>query len=130
MKKLSLLVLSAFLVTGCANSGNKAIKGLSQAEVSQSIQPNVTTQSQVRALFGSPLETTYTDAGLEIWRYEYVDATALTAETIGSAVLTFGLAGTKTEGTKYELTVLFNDDGTVKKFNMNDSAVQSGTGIF
>lgn len=129
MKILTLITI-IILLAGCANAGNRAVKGLTQADVKQSIEVNKTTKEKVRELFGSPMETSYTDGGLEIWKYEYVDATALTAETIGSAILTLGLAGTKSEGTKYELTMLFNDDGTVKKFNMNDSLVESGTGIF
>ena len=129
MKHLSLIALIIFL-TACASAGNKAVEGLSQEDVKKSITLNQTTSDQVRQLFGSPMETSYTDGGLEIWKYEYVDASALTAETVGSAILTLGLAGSKSKGTKYELTLLFNDDGTVKKFNMNDSAVEAGTGIF
>jgi outer membrane protein assembly factor BamE (lipoprotein component of BamABCDE complex) len=130
MNRSFIILISIALLAGCANAGNKAVDGLTQADVSKSLVQEKTTKNEVRNLFGSPMETTYTDGGLEIWKYEYVDASAMTAETVGSMLLTFGLAGTKTEGTKYELTILFNDNDTVKKFNMNDSEVQSGTGIF
>jgi hypothetical protein len=47
--------------------------------------------------------------------------------TIPSLVFTLGLAGTRHSGTRKQLTVLFNDDDTIKKVNMSESPVTTGT---
>ena len=65
-----------------------------------------------------------------IYRYHYDDTTALTAETVGSVLLTFGLAGTKTKGQRNELTILFDENDIVKKFNMSNSDIETGTLLF
>ena len=115
---------------GCANTGSVILKDINEAEVSSKISAGKTTREEVRATFGSPLETTYTDGGLEIWKYEFEDISHFTKETVASAVLTLGLAGGKSKGTVKELIVLFDDDYVVKRFNMSESPVQRGSGLF
>ena len=81
-------------------------------------------------MFGSPIETTYTDGGSLIWTYRYDDTTALTPETVASTVLTLGIAGTKSRGTRNELVVLFDENDVVRRFNMSNSPIVIGTGVF
>jgi len=126
---LFILVASIFVV-GCASKGSTAIKDVDEKKVRAQIVEGKTTREEVRALFGSPLETTYTDAGLEIWKYQYDDTTGFTAETVGSVILTLGLAGFTEEGTRNELVILFDEDYKVKRFNMSNSDVRTGTGLF
>ena len=132
MKKFSLLVVLGFtiLITGCANSGNKSVKGVSQTQVEQVIVIGETTKQNIQTVFGAPLETTYTDSGLLIWKYQYDDTSMLNLETVASVYLTLGLAGTKSKGTRNELVVLFDENDIVKKFNMSNSPIETGTGIF
>jgi outer membrane protein assembly factor BamE (lipoprotein component of BamABCDE complex) len=106
------------------------LKDLKESDVNAKIVVGKTTRNQVRAMFGSPLETTYTDGGLEIWKYRFEDTTGWNAGNIASATLTLGLAGSKQVGTEKELIILYNDDYTVKRFNMSSSPVQRGTGVF
>ena len=117
-------------MAACANVGNKSVKDITKEEVASSIVVSQSTASQIESRFGSPFESTYTDGGLMIWKYRYDDATALTAETIGSTVLTLGLAGVKTKGTRTELVILFDENDIVKKFNLSNSPIETGTGIF
>ena len=128
--KLLLVLTSCFLIAACANVGNQSVKGLTQAGVESSIVISQTTKSQIESKFGSPFESTYTDGGLMIWTYRYDDTTALTAETVGSTVLTLGLAGMKTKGTRTELVILFDENDIVKRFNLSNSPIEAGTGIF
>jgi len=127
MKLLAILTLCALI--GCANQGSTVLKKLSERDVNTQIHPGKTTRNQVRAMFGSPLETTYTDGGLEIWKYRYEDTTGLNAANIASQTLTLGLAGSRRVGTEKELIILYNDDYTVKRFNMSEAPVQRGTGL-
>jgi hypothetical protein len=80
-------------------------------------------------MFGSPLETTFTDGGLEIWKYSFEDVTSFNAANMASATLTLGLAGSRVTGRQKELMILYNDDYTVKRFNMSSAPVQRGTGF-
>lgn len=134
MRSKSLLIISILfglsVVSGCANVGNASLEDLTEAEASEKIVKGETTKEQVRSMFGSPYETTFTDGGLEIWRYQYDDTSAFTPETVGSAVLTFGLAGSKARGTRNELVVLFDSNNIVKQFSMSNSPIEAGTGIF
>ena len=125
-----LLICTALVFTGCANEGSTVLKKISEEEVQGKIVVGKTTRDQVRGMYGSPLETTYTDAGLEIWKYQYDDTTGLNAENIASAVLTLGLAGSKHTGDRKELIVLFDENNIVKRFNMSVSPVTKGTGLF
>jgi len=117
-------------LVGCANVGNKSIKDVSDADVALKIEEGVTTREEVRDAFGGPMETTYTDSGLLVWKYQYDDTSALTPETVGSVLLTFGLAGTKARGQRNELVVLFNEDDIVERFSMSNSDIESGTMLF
>ena len=81
-------------------------------------------------MFGSPYKTSYTDNGSLIWTYQYDDTSALTPETVGSVLLTLGLAGTKSKGTRNELVILFDEKNIVKKFNMSNSEIETGTILF
>lgn len=130
MNKYLLVMLVAFLSIGCANTGNKSLKNVSETDVQKTIIIGQTTKEQIRTEFGSPFKTTYTDGGLEVWSYQYDDTSAFTPETIGSVVLTLGLLGTKARGTRNELVILFDENNIAKRFNMSNSPIESGTGVF
>ena len=125
-----LAVCSCLALSGCANQGSTVLKNVSESEVESRIVVGKTTRDEVRTLYGSPLETKYTDVGLEIWTYQYDDTTGLNAENVASVVFTLGLAGSKQTGDRKELVVLFDENNIVKRFNMSKSPVTKGTGIF
>jgi hypothetical protein len=127
--KIIPFVLISIFAVGCANSGSTVLKNLSEDDVNRAIVVGKTTRNEVRAMFGSPLETTYTDGGLEIWKYSFEDVTSFNAANMASATLTLGLAGSRVTGRQKELMILYNDDYTVKRFNMSSAPVQRGTGF-
>ena len=132
MKKITIftLCISLIAITGCANSGNKSVKNVTQQQVEQTVVEGKTSKQEIQRMFGAPIETSYTDSGLLIWKYRYDDTSMLNLETIASVYFTLGLAGTKSEGTRNELVVLFDENDIVRKFNMSNSAIETGTGIF
>ena len=131
MKNLLIIFIGLmFTLAGCTGAGNESIKNASEAQVKKQITEGITTKDQVQAMFGSPIKTSYTDNGSLIWTYQFDDTTALTPQTIGSVLFTWGLAGTKTKGTRNELVVLFDENNLVKKFNMSNSKINSGTNLF
>jgi len=76
-------------------------------------------------MFGAPLSTAF-DGGLLVWKYEFDDP-IMDLITIPFLIFTGGLAGTRSSGTRKQLNILFNDDDTVKKINMTESPVTTGT---
>jgi hypothetical protein len=130
MKGLILTFLMIMVISGCANSGNKSVEDATPESVGAVLKVGETTKQEVEAIFGPPIETTYTDGGLLIWTYRYDDTSALTVETVGSVLLTLGLAGAKSEGTRNELVILFDENDVIKRYNMSNSPIETGTGIF
>lgn len=77
-------------------------------------------------MFGSPATTSFTDGGLEIWKYEL---SKMKADAV-NFIPVVNLFGSSASGTKKELVILFNDNGTVRKFSMSESPVNVKTGVF
>ena len=121
------IALSFVIVGGCATAsgGNQTLKNETEASAASKIINNVTTQSEIRAMFGSPYETTFTDGGMEIWKYRLDD---LRGDAINYVPI-LNLFGSSYSGTRKELVLLFNDDGTVKRNSMSESAVQNKSGV-
>ncbi|MBS1018744.1 outer membrane protein assembly factor BamE [Gluconobacter cerinus] len=112
-------------LTGCASEGNEALKNETSASIDQKIHDGVTTKDQIRALFGDPRESTFTDSGHEQWRYAFTNASSDAANFIPL----YGDLHQGTHGTEKTLTVIFNGD-VVWHHTMNASAVKTGSGLF
>ena len=126
-KSIYLAIALSFVIVGCvtASGGNQTLKNETEASAASKIINNVTTQSEIRAMFGSPYETTFTDGGMEIWKYRLDD---LRGDAINYVPI-LNLFGSSYSGTRKELVLLFNDDGTVKRNSMSESAVQNKSGV-
>jgi hypothetical protein len=126
MKNYLIAAACVLFIFGCATSGNQTLKNESESSVTAKIINGVTTQSEIKAMFGSPYETTYTDGGLEIWKYRLDD---MRADAINYVPIV-NWFGSSFSGTRKELVVLFDEDGTVKRNSMSESDVQNKTGVF
>lgn len=123
MKRLAVVVLSALIMAGCASSGNQKISKETEVSVQSKLKEGKTTKSEVKSFFGSPDAVSYTDSGNEIWKYSFAKV-----KVNGTTFIPFyGLFHNGTNGTKKELTVLFNDD-VVKKYTMSESAINTKSG--
>jgi hypothetical protein len=119
-------LIAGLTLSGCVSNGNETLRKESEASVAQKIVEGKTTKAEIKAMFGSPLKTTFTDGGLEIYSYEL---SKMTADAINYVPLV-GLLGGTASGTKKELVILFDDQGLVKKFSMSESPVKVKTGVF
>jgi len=122
----SILALATISLAGCASAGNQSLKTENEATVAQKVVAGKTTKAEIRAMFGSPASTSFTDGGLEIWTYELAHMKADGVDYIPVV----GLFGSSASGTKKQLVVLFDDAGTVKKYSMSESPVTVKTGVF
>ena len=116
-----LIVLLA--AVGCVGSGNKALKEETRESVAEKLHKGQS-REEVRAMFGDPVTTDY-DGGYEKWKYVFSQSQANAANFIPYASLLFG----GSTGTQNELIVLFDENDRVIKYSMNESAVETDTGI-
>ncbi len=122
----TLLISTVLLIQGCASHGNESLRKESEGSISQRIVENKTTKQEIKNMFGSPLTTSYIESGTEIWKYELSDVSGDAVNYIPIV----NMFDSSASGKKKELTILFNDNGTVKKYNMSESDVQVKTGLF
>lgn len=119
-------VAAALILSGCASVGNETLRAESEQTITTKIVEGKTTKNEIRAMFGSPLKTSFTDGGLEIWNYEFSN---VSADAI-SYVPVINMFGGSASGKKKELVVLFESNNTVKRYSMSESHVTQKTGLF
>lgn len=119
-------IVIAMLTSGCASTGNETLRAESEGSVSQKIVEGKTSKAEVRKMFGSPMKTSFTDGGLEIWTYEF---TKISADAV-SYIPIVSMFGGSSSGTKKELVVMFDDKGLIKRYAMSESDVKTKTGMF
>lgn len=124
-KSLVVGILAVGLLAGCASSGSKALRDHSEQTVATHIIEGETTKREVLQVFGSPMNTTFTDGGREIWEYSFAD---MSADAVTYIPIVNWL-GTSSSGTQKKLTILFDDD-VVSRYSMTESDVRTGTGLF
>jgi outer membrane protein assembly factor BamE (lipoprotein component of BamABCDE complex) len=122
---LPIVAIAALFIQGCATAGNDSLRKETEESVAMKITEGQTTREQVKSMFGSPFETSYTDGGLEIWKYELAKMKADAA----SYIPVVGLFAASSSGMRKELTILFDEEGVVRKFNMSESPVKVRSGL-
>ena len=126
IKKSFAAAMALAVLTGCASVGNETLRAESESSVQKKISEGKSTKSEVRSMFGSPMKTSFTDGGLEIWTYEF---TKVSADAI-SYVPLVNLFGASVSGTKKELVILFDKSGLLQRYSMSESEVKQKTGVF
>jgi len=127
MKKYLFITLSFLIIASCGTTtGNRVLLAETEISVDSKIIEGITTQSEIKAMFGSPFETTFTDGGMEIWKYRFdnLDADAVNYIPI------VNMFTQSYSGDRKELVLLFNDNGTVKRSSMAESDVTTKAGLF
>lgn len=125
MKLLLSIVLAVFLV-GCSSVGNEQIKTESQETIEDKLISGVTTKQQVKELFGDPMDATFHPDGSEMWKYVFTK----TSCNFSCYFIYTAWAYRSSSGTAKTLTILFNDNDTVRKHTLSESPVESKSGIF
>ena len=124
---ISLLLAGLVVFAGCeSTTGNESLRKESEASIAAKIIEGKSMKEEVRAAFGSPLTTSFTDGGLEIWNFEL---SKMKADAVNYIPLV-GLFGATESGTKKQLVILFDENDVVKKVSMSESPVKVKTGIF
>lgn len=125
-KSTTLAAIVCMALIGCASVGNESLRKESESSVSSKIIQGKTSKAEVRAIFGSPNKTSFTDGGLEIWNFDF---TNVSADAI-SYVPIVNLFGASSSGKKKELVVMFDQADVVKRYSMSEADVTQKTGFF
>jgi len=127
INKMEMVVIIGLgLLASCATVGNDKLKDENKQTIGNKITEGKTTMAEVKVMFGTPMTTSYTDSGLEVWKYEI---THMSADAT-SYIPVVSLFASSSSGTKKELVILFDDKGKVRKYKMSSSPVKMRTGLF
>ena len=126
MLRILIICLATLTLSACATTGNQSLKDETEASVENKITEGRTTQAQVQQMFGSPISTSFTSAGDEVWTYQFatMQADAVNFIPVVSAF------GSSVSGKQKELVILFDRRDVVKRFSMTDSNVSTKSGLF
>lgn len=121
-----MLVLVTCALAGCASSGNLVLKNETQKTVAHKIRRGVTTEADIRRIYGDPMKTSFTDSGNLIWEYDFIKGHAK-AENYIPFVNMFASGAV---GDKKQLVIMFNKRGIVRNYSMSTSKVEESSSIF
>ena len=113
------------LLSGCASTGVQQLKDESSSSVSTKISKGKSTKDDVRAAFGDPTETSFTDSGNELWRYKYSHSSAKGINFV--PIVNIFTSGANID--KKELVVFYDEHGVVKNYSMQASKEEVRNGI-
>lgn len=121
--KMVAIVLMGVLAAGlggCATSGAGGVRDLTQEQAARVLVVGKTSKAEVRAALGEG-EVTPFASGAEVWVYSYEEGAARFASFIP---LVGRLANNGR--TIKELKIIFGADGVVRKYQLQDIALQIG----
>lgn len=117
LRDFRILALAAALLVmcGCYSGGNYALDKADEESIAKTLVKGVTTRQEVLSAYGNPLSKSPTADG-ETWLYQYTEGRARATALIPGA-------GLITDTSKYDmkqLTILFNQSGTVQSYTWSD----------
>lgn len=124
MRKL-LFIVSFSLLTACSTTGNTVLAIDNNKKIAL-IKEGTTTQSETLDVLGNPLGISFTDGGLEIWRY----TTEQTRQHLVNFIPVANWLGTARSGKRKELVILFDQYKVASKVKYYESDIKISTGIY
>lgn len=105
-------------MAGCAATGNGRIQDLTQERAIAMLAEGRTTRDEVRLALGEPVVSSF-PSGREVWFYQYTNSPARLVKYV-PLVGRISATGTEVK----ELRILFDKDGRVKKFRLQQIRLQ------
>jgi hypothetical protein len=119
-------LLSTSLLTGCAGFGNESIADVSPKKASAQLVRGQTRQDGVREMYGEPAKISFTDAGLEMWEYDY---SRLLASTTTDSFPYVSLSFVDVDSGKKSLVIFFDKSKVVQKYKLSTSRIDFSGGL-
>lgn len=128
MKKVTVaslvLVVGLSALSGCTTTGSESLANETPESISNKIHKGVTTKQQLIDMLGAPMETTFTDGGLEVLTYEYTRL-----KPHAQNFIPYNVISQVADAKKKELVVLLDKNSRVKNLVMNISDTQKRWGV-
>lgn len=118
------LVVSVSVLSGCTTIGSESLANETAESIGSKIHKGVTTKQQLVAMLGAPMETTFTDGGLEVLSYEYIRL-----KPRAQNFIPYNVISRVADGKKKELVILLDENSRVKNLVMNVSDTQKRWGM-
>ena len=124
IRSLAMATFVAVMATGCATSGNVAMKEKNQQSIDSVIVKGKTTKQDVSNKFGSADNVSFTDSGNEVWTYRHSRSKPMARNFIPWNVFSMG-DNVKTK----ELVILFDAKGVVSNYTFRETDNQTKFGV-
>lgn len=124
LRSLAVATVVAVMATGCATSGNVAMKEQTQQTIDNVIVKGKTTKQDISNKFGSADNVSFTDSGNEVWTYRHSRSKPMARNFIPWNVFSVG-DNVKTK----ELVILFDAKGVVSNYTFRETNNQSKFGV-
>jgi len=109
-----------FIAVALLVSGNEKVRTETMDTVGTKVVKGTTTKDQVRSLYGEPTAVSLTDAGSEVWTYEYAHATANAA----SFVPIVGMFAGGSNVNKNEVVFIFDKNNVMQNYTVHASQTE------
>ncbi|SIO08173.1 hypothetical protein [Vannielia litorea] len=119
--------LAALLaLAGCDSTGNQGISQETEESVQTKLTEGVTTQAEVRQMFGAPGNVSFSSGGHDIWSYDYSEM----KQSALNYIPYVNQLGSSAKGTRKQLVILFNARKVVRRYTLMESEVVERSGLF
>jgi len=118
------LIAGLSILSACSTIGNESLSNESPESIGNKIHEGVTSKQQLINMLGAPMETTFTDGGLEVLTYKYKRL-----KPRAQNFIPYNIISQVSDGKKKELVILLDESSLVKKLVMNVTDTQKRWGV-
>lgn len=123
--KACAIVMAALLLSACASAGNKNVAEMSRSSLENRMSGRSVKKIDIRDWLGNTQNEIRFANGAEVWVYSYRKSTASLVNFYRYASVLLG--GQKNDSK--ELVILFDKEGVVRKWRLNETLDQEPTGL-
>jgi outer membrane protein assembly factor BamE (lipoprotein component of BamABCDE complex) len=122
---LPIVALLSCMLAACVSVGNESIADATYDSVAANLRKGITTQADVRKVYGDPLKTSFKSNGFESWEYEFTRMQSRPTNFIPYVNLVHSGA----DGEKKSLVIFFDKRKVVQDYTMSASKVEMSQGL-
>ena len=120
MRRFACVIVCAAALAGCASGGVQALKDETPQTVAAKLTKGRSNQSDVKAAFGDPISTSFTDSGNELWNYEYIKIVPKAVDFVPIV----GIFAGGSDVDKKTLVVFFDKNGIVQNYALSSAKTE------
>lgn len=123
--KACAIVMAALLSGACASAGNKNVAEMTPARLEYRMSGKSMNKADIKDWLGNTQNEIRFASGAEVWIYSYRESTPSLLNFYRNASVLLG----GQENDSKELVILFDREGTARKWRFNETQDQEPTGV-